>query len=286
MLKAKNAASGSPTRRRVLIAGAGAGIGLTTVTAVTTCPGLRGAAGARALKAVFGAWTDALARTTGSDASRAARLTATVGIGPGLPARLGLRAPAALRDLPPFPGDRLDPAGSGGDVLVQLCADSTDSTEATGETLTRLAGDALHARWRQDGFLPPASDGGAPRRGRPPVRDRAGRARRPRPLPRAGGRPRSRRRCPDAAPRLLLRRQPHRPGAAVPRVHAGPRAVRPGAAQDGRPGRAERLHGGPGLRGGPHPAGGPSGAPAGRGPAGLTGAGPRGWGPAPVSPAG
>ncbi|MFG2277794.1 Dyp-type peroxidase [Streptomyces asoensis] len=199
MLKAKNAASGSPTRRRVLIAGAGAGIGLTTVTAcardaeppedargpgfhglrqagVTTPrqatvlllsydldPGLRGAAGARALKAVFGAWTDALARTTGSDASRAARLTATVGIGRGLPARLGLRAPAALRDLPPFPGDRLDPAGSGGDVLVQLCADSTDSTEATGETLTRLAGDALHARWRQDGFLPPASDGGAPR---------------------------------------------------------------------------------------------------------------------------
>ncbi|MGW2909366.1 Dyp-type peroxidase [Streptomyces asoensis] len=199
MLKAKNAASGSPTRRRVLIAGAGAGIGLTTVTAcardaeppedargpgfhglrqagVTTPrqatvlllsydldPGLRGAAGARALKAVFGAWTDALARTTGSDASRAARLTATVGIGPGLPARLGLRAPAALRDLPPFPGDRLDPAGSGGDVLVQLCADSTDSTEATGETLTRLAGEALHARWRQDGFLPPASDGGAPR---------------------------------------------------------------------------------------------------------------------------
>ncbi|MGQ4358295.1 Dyp-type peroxidase [Streptomyces sp. SAS_272] len=91
---------------------------------------------------------------------RESRLTATLGVGPGLPDRLGLRAPDALRDLPSFPGDRLDPARCGGDVLVQLCADSADVTEATAATLTRLAGDALVPRWRQAGFLPPSPDGG------------------------------------------------------------------------------------------------------------------------------
>ncbi|WP_445042123.1 Dyp-type peroxidase, partial [Streptomyces sp. SAS_272] len=124
---------------------------------------------------VLGSWTRALsepqepqenqenqetqdARAAGG--GRESRLTATLGVGPGLPDRLGLRAPDALRDLPSFPGDRLDPARCGGDVLVQLCADSADVTEATAATLTRLAGDALVPRWRQAGFLPPSPDGG------------------------------------------------------------------------------------------------------------------------------
>ncbi|MGW6921456.1 Dyp-type peroxidase [Streptomyces sp. NPDC054950] len=197
MPKATNAVSETPTRRRVLIAGAGAGAGLgLTATActrdadqpedargpgfhglrqagVTTPrqatalllaydidPALRGAAGVRALKAVLGAWTRALAETLESDGSRAARLTATLGIGPALPARLGLRAPAALRELPAFTGDRLDPDRCGGDLLVQLCADTADATEAIAATLSRLAGETLYPRWRQDGFLPPSPDGG------------------------------------------------------------------------------------------------------------------------------
>ncbi|MDX3311079.1 Dyp-type peroxidase [Streptomyces sp. NPDC054884] len=148
-------------------------------------PALRGAAGARELKEVLGRWTRALeepleplepletqepreagpeGREAGegreADGGRRVRLTATLGIGPELPDRLGLRAPDALRDLPEFPGDRLDPARCGGDVLVQLCADSADATEATAATLTRLAGDALSPRWRQAGFLPPSPDGG------------------------------------------------------------------------------------------------------------------------------
>ncbi|MFI1508988.1 Dyp-type peroxidase [Streptomyces sp. NPDC020597] len=135
-------------------------------------PALRGTAGARELKAVLARWTRALADTqeAGGDGGTreagggsGARLTATLGIGPGLPDRLGLRAPDALRELPSFPGDRLDPARCGGDVLVQLCADSADATEATAATLTRLAGDALGPRWRQAGFLPPSDGGGAPR---------------------------------------------------------------------------------------------------------------------------
>nr|WP_253267821.1 Dyp-type peroxidase [Streptomyces asoensis] len=193
MPKATNAASETPTRRRVLIAGAGLGLTVTACTrgadppedargpgfhglrqaGVTTPrqatalllaydldPALRGAAGGRALKAVLGAWTHALAETLESDSSRAARLTVTVGIGPALPARLGLRAPAALRDLPAFTGDRLDPDRCGGDLLVQLCADTADATEAIAATLTRLAGETLYPRWRQDGFLPPSPDGG------------------------------------------------------------------------------------------------------------------------------
>ncbi|MFI5474022.1 Dyp-type peroxidase [Streptomyces cacaoi] len=193
MPKATNAVSETPTRRRVLIAGAGLGLTVTACTrdadppedargpgfhglrqaGVTTPrqatalllaydldPVLRGAAGVRALKAVLGAWTHALAETLESDSSRAARLTATLGIGPALPARLGLRAPAALRDLPVFTGDRLDPDRCGGDLLVQLCADTADATEAIAATLTRLAGETLYPRWRQDGFLPPSPDGG------------------------------------------------------------------------------------------------------------------------------
>ncbi|MDQ0580956.1 Dyp-type peroxidase [Streptomyces rishiriensis] len=192
MPEATNAVSEAPTRRRVLIAGAGVGLtvtacardadppedargpgfhgprqaGVTTPRQATVLllaydldPALRGAAGARALKAVLGAWTHALAETLGSDSSRAARLTATLGIGPALPARLGLRAPAALRNLPAFTGDRLDADRCGGDLLVQLCADSADATEGIAATLTRLAGETLYPRWRQDGFLPPSPDG-------------------------------------------------------------------------------------------------------------------------------
>lgn len=193
VLKAMNAASDTSTRRRVLIAGAGLGLTVTACTraaeppedarapgfhglrqaGVTTPrqatvlllaydldPALRGATGARALKAVLGTWTHALAETLDSDSSRTTRLTATLGIGPALPARLGLRAPAALRELPLFTGDRLDPARCDGDLLVQLCADTAQATEAAAEILTRLAGEALRPRWRQAGFLPPSPDGG------------------------------------------------------------------------------------------------------------------------------
>ncbi|MFG2571436.1 Dyp-type peroxidase [Streptomyces sp. NPDC048481] len=128
-------------------------------------PAVRGAAGVRALKEVLGAWTDALAEAgEEADGSPQDRLTATVGVGPRLPARLGVTAPAALRELPAFPGDRLDPARCGGDVLVQLCADDSDTAEESAEALTRLAGETLRPRWRQSGFLPPPpDDGGTPR---------------------------------------------------------------------------------------------------------------------------
>jgi deferrochelatase/peroxidase EfeB len=85
------------------------------------------------------------------------RLTATVGIGPALPGRLGIRAPEGLRALPAFPGDRLEPGGSGGDVVVQLCADDVWTTTTTAADLTRLADGVLRPRWRQAGFLAPTA---------------------------------------------------------------------------------------------------------------------------------
>ncbi|MEO7982217.1 MAG: Dyp-type peroxidase domain-containing protein [Sporichthyaceae bacterium] len=72
----------------------------------------------------------------------AARLTVTVGLGPSLfDDRFGLadRRPAALADLPSFPGDTLDPALCDGDLVVQACLDDPQVTVHAVRTLTRLA---------------------------------------------------------------------------------------------------------------------------------------------------
>ncbi|MGW2250699.1 Dyp-type peroxidase [Kitasatospora sp. NPDC001660] len=94
----------------------------------------------------------------------ASRLTSLVGVGPAPASRLGLNVPAALGELPPFPGDRLDPARGGGDLLLQLCADDHWTLAVVAE----LVGTAAHAagavpRWSQSGFLPRTPPGTTPR---------------------------------------------------------------------------------------------------------------------------
>jgi deferrochelatase/peroxidase EfeB len=88
-----------------------------------------------------------------------ARLTITVGFGPGLfgsPGRdrfgLAGRRPAALRRLPPFRGESLDPKRSGGDLCVQACADDPQVAFHAIHVLTRLAEPAAALRWSQLGF--------------------------------------------------------------------------------------------------------------------------------------
>jgi len=88
-----------------------------------------------------------------------AGLTLTFGFGPGLFAakrsrRLGIdgRRPAELRVLPPFAGERLDPASSGGDLCVQACADDPQVAFHAVHVLTRLAGASARLRWSQLGF--------------------------------------------------------------------------------------------------------------------------------------
>ncbi|MFF3379113.1 Dyp-type peroxidase [Streptomyces sp. NPDC002680] len=146
------------------------------VTAYDLAPAVRGAGGVRALREVFGRWTRALAETLDGElpppspvrtkelegVAGKSRLTATVGIGPRLPQLLCVAAPRGLRELPPFPDDRLDPAYSGGDLVLQLCADDPRVTRAAASALTRLAGDTLRPRWRQTGFVPPTPAGQAP----------------------------------------------------------------------------------------------------------------------------
>jgi deferrochelatase/peroxidase EfeB len=90
----------------------------------------------------------------------ASQLTLTIGFGPGLfrdadgADRFGLadRRPAALRELPHFPGDQLDPARSGGDLCVQACADDPQVAVHAIRNLSRLAFGVASLRWSQLGF--------------------------------------------------------------------------------------------------------------------------------------
>jgi deferrochelatase/peroxidase EfeB len=99
-----------------------------------------------------------------------ARLTVTVGLGPGVFARdghrsLGLagRRPAALIHLPPLSGDRLDPARSGGDLCVQACADDPQVAFHAVHALANLGRGAVTLRWLQTGFTPHAKPRTTPR---------------------------------------------------------------------------------------------------------------------------
>ncbi|GAA4087627.1 MULTISPECIES: iron uptake transporter deferrochelatase/peroxidase subunit [Actinomadura] len=90
---------------------------------------------------------------------RPSRLTLTVGFGPTLftkdgKDRFGLaaRRPAALIDLPPFPGDALDPARGGGDLCVQACADDPQVAVHAIRNLARIGFGKVSVRWSQLGF--------------------------------------------------------------------------------------------------------------------------------------
>jgi deferrochelatase/peroxidase EfeB len=87
-------------------------------------------------------------------------LTLTFGFGPTLftdadgDDRFGLaeRRPAALIDLPHFPGDQLDPARSGGDLCVQACANDPQVAFHAVRNLARIGFGVVALRWSQLGF--------------------------------------------------------------------------------------------------------------------------------------
>jgi deferrochelatase/peroxidase EfeB len=138
------------------------------------------AEGARELKGLLERWTALAARLTlgepyeptptqsarASDETGEAlgigpsRLTLTFGFGPSLFGsasrgnRFGLAhaRPAELRALPPFRGDRLDPASSGGDLCVQACADDPQVAFHAIHMLARAAAGTASLRWAQQGF--------------------------------------------------------------------------------------------------------------------------------------
>lgn len=89
----------------------------------------------------------------------ASRLTLTIGFGPTLfekdgKDRFGIKArrPAALVDLPHFPGDNLDQNRSGGDIAVQACADDPQVAVHAVRNLARIGFGVVSVRWSQLGF--------------------------------------------------------------------------------------------------------------------------------------
>jgi deferrochelatase/peroxidase EfeB len=89
-----------------------------------------------------------------------ARLTVTFGLGPslfgrsGADDRFGLAAhrPPELGDLPPLPGDELDPERCGGDLAVQACADDPLVAFHAVRNLARVGRGVVALRWSQLGF--------------------------------------------------------------------------------------------------------------------------------------
>ncbi|MFC7733186.1 Dyp-type peroxidase [Actinomadura keratinilytica] len=81
-----------------------------------------------------------------------ARLTVTFGFGPGLFARAGLRDRQPRLDLPRFATDRLQDRWSGGDLLVQLCADDAVTVAHALRLIVKDARDFATVRWTQRGF--------------------------------------------------------------------------------------------------------------------------------------
>jgi deferrochelatase/peroxidase EfeB len=99
-----------------------------------------------------------------------ARLTITFGFGAGLfikdgQDRYGLaaRRPAALVDLPKFPGDQLVDTRTGGDLSVQACTDDPQVAFHAIRQLSRLAYDVAQIRWVQTGFTANSSARETPR---------------------------------------------------------------------------------------------------------------------------
>jgi deferrochelatase/peroxidase EfeB len=128
-----------------------------------------------AVKAMLGSWSAAAAELTSGqpvgaietapqappiDTGEAlglepARLTVTVGFGLSLfDDRFGLarRRPAALADLPGFPGDDLEPGRSGGDLCVQACSNDPQVAFHVIRNFARIARGTAVMRWTQLGF--------------------------------------------------------------------------------------------------------------------------------------
>ncbi|WP_370457876.1 Dyp-type peroxidase [Actinoplanes sp. OR16] len=92
----------------------------------------------------------ALGDTDGTLAVLPARLTVTFGFGPGLYRAAGLPSPVA--DLPSFRIDRLQDRWSGGDLLLQICADDPLTVAHCQRMMIKDGRPFGTVRWVQQGF--------------------------------------------------------------------------------------------------------------------------------------
>lgn len=99
----------------------------------------------------------ALADTAPELALTPARVSVTVGFGPALFDKIGRAEarPAGLANLPAFPEiDQLEDRYSGGDLLLQICADDPITVAHTQRMLLKDTRAFAMSRWVQRGFLP------------------------------------------------------------------------------------------------------------------------------------
>ena len=84
-----------------------------------------------------------------------ASLTVTFGLGPGVfDDRFGLagKKPAKLAPLPKLPSDSFEPGLTGGDLMLQACADDPQVAYHAIRDLARMARGTAHTRWTVMGF--------------------------------------------------------------------------------------------------------------------------------------
>ncbi len=100
------------------------------------------------------------------DAIPADGLTVTVSLGStAFDSRFGLKSLAPLRLTPMkvFPNDFPDPACSGGDLLIQLCANNPDTIHHALRDITRHTRAGMQIRWKIQGYNSPPRQEGAGR---------------------------------------------------------------------------------------------------------------------------
>jgi deferrochelatase/peroxidase EfeB len=94
-------------------------------------------------------------------------LTVTVGVGSTLfDDRYGLtgQLPAHLAPMQSFPNDNLDPAQTGGDIILQLSAGNTDTVLHALRDIAKNTRGGMQANWRIDGFSSPPRPAGTVQR--------------------------------------------------------------------------------------------------------------------------